>query len=46
MDGDVRGSMFCLNDQAHICLIHLRDNCTVTACVQYDGRQPLMEDDF
>ena len=30
-----RGNDHCLNDQAHNCLIHLRDNCTVTDSVTY-----------
>ena len=34
---------FCLNDQAYNCLIHLRDNCTVTVrtqtvCIKQLGR--------
>ena len=41
--------------QAYNCLIHLRDNCTVTVSVleddllrkkTFDGRQPLTEDDL
>ena len=28
-------NFLCLNDQAYNCLIHLRDYCTVTQCVQY-----------
>ena len=25
-------NFLCLNDQAYICLIHVRGNCTVTQC--------------